>query len=391
MSTPNNYITQNFYFLDMMPVGAFIMNQNHTVLHWNSCLARWSGISKETIVGTHLHDHFPKLKLPQYSLRINDVINGGPPAVFSSKFHNYLIPCPIGNNQYQVHQTTVTSIHDEAEQDDYALFTIQDVTDATHQLAKFRTIKENLLKKEIDLERVLLEVKRINSELEQFAHIVSHDLKAPLRGIHNLADWILEALEDKVTDESKIHLQHMKERTLRMQVLIDAILYYSQNIGGEQKIEEVNAKALVEEIIEEINPPSSFHFDINFDMPAFHTHRTKLKQVLSNLIENAIKHHNRKDGKVEIIANGSRDTFEFIVKDDGPGIDPTYQENIFVIFQTAGKKQGVDSTGVGLAIAKKIVTENHGTIEVTSSLNTGTQFAFTWPKSMSATTTSLNP
>ncbi len=380
MEKSNKFITQNFHFLDMMPVGAFIVNQNYSVLRWNSCLARWSGVSKESILGTHLLERFPKLTQPQYSLRIDEVIKGGPPVVFSSKFHKYLIPCPIGKGLYQTHQTTVTSIHDEEKQGDYALFTIQDVTDATYQLAKFRTIKENLLKKEIDLETVILEAKRINSELEQFAHVVSHDLKAPLRGIQNLADWILATLEDKVTEESKVHLQLLKERTLRMQVMIDAILNYSKNIGGRQELEMVDSGVLIKEIIEEIGPPSSFQFYINPKMPQLLTHRTRLKQVFANLIENAVKHHNREDGTVNIEVHDAGTTYEFTVKDDGPGIDSNYQKNIFALFQTGSKKLSEDNTGIGLAIAKKIVKDNMGNIELESSPESGTQFRFTWLK-----------
>jgi len=380
----NSFIAQNFRFLDMMPVGAFIVNQECLVLHWNSCLERWSGVSKDTILGTSLLEHFPRLKQPQYALRIEGVLKGGPPVVFSSKFHQYLIPCPVGTEKLQTQQTTVTSFHDEETQENYALFTIQDVTDATHQLAKFRAIKESVLKKEIELETVLFDVKRINHELGQFAHVVSHDLKAPLRGIQNLADWILETLEDNVNEESKVHLQLLKERVIRMQVMIDAILNYAKNIGGEMKVEAVDANALIKEIVEEISPPASFHFHIHPDLPTFQTHRTRLKQVLTNLISNAIKHHNRKDGTVDITMSDRGEMFEFIVKDDGPGIDPAYQKNVFIIFQTANNKLSEDNTGVGLAIAKKIVEDNKGKIELESTPGAGAQFKFTWPKNLLA-------
>ena len=382
MSKANNFITKNFCFLDMMPVGAFILDEKYVVLHWNSCLERWSGISIETILGTSLLERFPRLQEPQYSLRIDEVFKGGPPVIFSSKFHQYLIPCPIRNEKFQTQQTMVTPVRDKEGQKNYALFTLQDVTDATHQLEKFKIIKGNLLKKEVDLGNLLLEVKRINQELEQFAQIVSHDLKAPLRGIQNLADWILETLKDKVADDSKIHLRLLKEQVVRMQGMIDAILDYSKNIGGENIIELVDSKNLIKEIIEEIGPPSSFHFDIHPDLPKFHTHRTKLKQVFSNLVNNAVKHHNRADGEVKIWVNDQGETFEFIVKDDGPGIDPTFQKNIFVIFQTASKNPSEENTGIGLAIAKKIVIDSKGKIELTSSLGKGAQFKFTWPKNI---------
>lgn len=380
MKNPNEFIAQNFCFLDMMPVGAVIVNQDYVVVHWNSCLERWSGVPSKTILNTSLLEYFPRLKQPQYALRIEGVLKGGPPVIFSSKFHQYLIPCPIGEEKFQTQQTTVTYVHNEETQENYALFTIQDVTDATHQLAKFRTIKENVLKKEIELENVLFEVKRINHELGQFAHVVSHDLKAPLRGIQNLTDWIMETLEDDVNDESKIHLQLLKERVIRMQLMIDAILNYSKNIGGAMNVEPVDSKALIKEIIGEIHPPESFNFHIAPDLPTFHTHRTRLKQVFTNLISNAVKHHNRKDGEVDISVNDRGERFEFAVKDDGPGIDAAYQKNVFIIFQTANNKK--NSTGVGLAIVKKIVEDSQGKIKLESSLGAGSRFSFTWLKNL---------
>ena len=320
MNKPNCFIAQNFRFLDLMPVGAFIVNQEYEVQYWNSCLERWSEIPKETILGTSLLEHFPRLQQAKYANRIEGIFNGGPPVVFSSKFHQYLIPCPIGNDKHQIQQTMVTPVHDDEENIGYALFTLRNVTDVTNQLANFKSIKNDLLKKEIELENVLLEVKRINHELEEFAYVVSHDLKAPLRGIKYLADWIMESLEDKVTDESKENLQMLMERVVRMQDMIDAILNYSKNISGELKVEIVDSKALVKEIIEEICPPPSFHFRIHPDLPQFYTHRTRLKQVFSNLLSNAFKHHDREDGKVEIGVSQEDDMYEFTVKDDGPGI-----------------------------------------------------------------------
>jgi PAS domain S-box-containing protein len=382
MSAPNNFIAQNFCFLDMMPVGTFILDQEFKVLHWNSCLERWSGISKETILGTSLLENFPRLKEQQYSLRIEEVLKGGPPVVFSSKFHQYLIPCPLSKGKFQIQQTMVTPVHDEEGQESYALFTIQDVTDVSHQLEKFKAIKGDLLKKEVDLGNLLLEVKRINMDLEQFAQIVSHDLKAPLRGIQNLSDWILEKLKDNVAEVSKNHLRLLKEQVIRMQEMIDAILDYSKNIGGENKMELVDSKELIKEIIGEFGRPSNFQFNIHHNLPKLYTHRTKLKQVFANLVGNAVKHHNRADGKVDIRVYDKGEKFEFIVEDDGPGIDPIFQKSIFIIFQVGSKNPSEDSTGIGLAIAKKIVTDNKGEIELTSSLGNGAKFKFTWPKKM---------
>jgi PAS domain S-box-containing protein len=139
-----SFISQNFSFLDFVPIGAFILRNDYSVVFWNSCVERWTGISKESILGTSILDHFPNLKKHQYSNRINAIFDGGPPAIFSSKLHKYLISCPIVGGGFQTHQTIVTAIQDKENDVTYALFTLQDLTDANNQISKFKDIKTKL-------------------------------------------------------------------------------------------------------------------------------------------------------------------------------------------------------------------------------------------------------
>ena len=139
-----SFISQNFSFLDFVPIGDFILRDDYSVVFWNSCVARWAGISKESILGTSILDHFPDLKKDLYSNRINAIFDGGPPAIFSSKLHKYLISCPIVGGGFQTHQTIVTAIQDKENDVTYALFTLQDLTDANNQISKFKDIKTKL-------------------------------------------------------------------------------------------------------------------------------------------------------------------------------------------------------------------------------------------------------
>jgi signal transduction histidine kinase len=374
-----SFIFQNFSFLDFVPIGAFILRDDYSVIFWNSCVERWSGISKESILGTSILDHFPNLKKHQYSNRINAIFDGGPPAIFSSKLHKHLISCPIVDGGFQTHQTIVTAIQDKENDVTYALFTLQDLTDANKQISKFKAIKTKLANKESELKNTLLEVNKANEELERFAYVVSHDMKAPLRGIHNLITWIQEDL-DGTSGEASENLKLLQAQGERMTSMIDAILNYSKVTSGPLKMEEVDVQELLNEIISELAIPSKFLVKFSTKLPVFISHRTKLKQVFSNLISNAIKYHNRPNGLIEISASKKDEEFEFVVTDDGPGIAPKYHKRIFEIFKTIEGESKKKSSGVGLAIVAKIVKDFRGTLVVESDVGKGASFKFTHPK-----------
>jgi signal transduction histidine kinase len=374
-----NFISQNFSFLDFVPIGAFILRNDYSVVFWNSCVARWTGISKESILETSILDHFPNLKTYQYSNRIKAIFEGGPPAIFSSKLHKYLISCPIVDGGFQTHQTIVTAIQDKENDVTYALFTLQDLTDANKQISKFKAIKTKLAKKEVELENTVLEVSNAYDELERFAYVVSHDLKAPLRGIHNLITWIQDDLEGTSGEVSK-NLKLLDAQGDRMSSMIDAILNYSKVTSGPLKVEKVDVQELLNEIFDELSIPSEFTIKFATQLPVITSHRTKLKQVFTNLISNAVKYHNRSNGLIEISANEKDDEFEFVVADDGPGIAPRYHKRIFEIFRAIGADTKKESSGVGLAIVEKIVKDFKGTIELESDVGKGASFKFTHPK-----------
>lgn len=218
-----------------------------------------------------------------------------------------------------------------------------------------------------------------NLELDRFSHIVSHDLKAPLRGISNLSEWIEEDLADKLTEDTQRHLHLQRERITRMENLIDGLLQYARVGRQNAPIETVDVRQLLEEVIDSINPPASFTVAIKDKMPIITTQRLFLEQVFSNLISNGIKHHPRLDGKVTISVREQERFYEFSVADDGAGIAPMAQAKIFDIFHTFNKGDGTN-TGVGLAIVKKIVEERGGKIIVESEPGKGTTFCFQWMK-----------
>jgi len=213
-----------------------------------------------------------------------------------------------------------------------------------------------------------------NQELDNFACVASHDLQAPLRGISNLTNWLADDLKDKLPIENQQQITLIKSRVLQMSALLEGLLQYAR-VGREQiDAVTVDLGQLLAEVVEAIAPPPGFHVYFPPDLPTLRTQSLLLKQVLANLIDNAIKHHDRSDGKVEISVTKREDLWEFKVIDDGLGIAPEHHQKIFGIFQTL-TRQG---TGVGLAIVQKIVESQGGSIWLESSLGQGSAFLFTW-------------
>ncbi len=236
-------------------------------------------------------------------------------------------------------------------------------------------------KLEEEQKQFLNKIQQKNKELDRFASVVSHDLKTPLRGISSLTHWIERDLNGSAPKNVKENIQLLKGQVSRMDQLIQSILEYSRIGKAKVRPELVDVEEMVQEIVQAVNAPELFTFDISTNLPAFVTERVLLYQIFSNLISNAVKHHDREIGHITVDCNflAAEHLYQFWVKDDGPGIDPKYQEQIFEIFQTLESKYQTNNTGVGLAIIKKIVTEKGGTIRLISALGTGATFIFTWP------------
>jgi len=230
------------------------------------------------------------------------------------------------------------------------------------------------------LKQYAKELERSNQELDQFAYVTSHDLKAPLQAIANLSEWIEEDAGQLLTGETKRHLELLRGRVNRMAALIQGILEYSRVRRVHEKVETVDVGKMLNEVVDLLDVPRGFTIDVQQAMPVISTAKIRLEQVFSNLIGNAIKHHNNREGRISIQARDEGTFYEFQVSDDGPGIAPEYHEKIFVIFQTLKARDHFESTGVGLALVKKIVEDNGGKITVDSSEGRGATFRFTWPK-----------
>jgi signal transduction histidine kinase len=231
-------------------------------------------------------------------------------------------------------------------------------------------------------ERLVQQLTRSNHDLERFAFATAHDLKSPLRSIDNLASWIEEDAADSLPEDSGEHLRKLRSQVRRMERLLDGVLEYSRMTAdmeaGEGEI--ISGTTLMEDIVALVAPANDFTIVAAEQFDALQIQRMPLQQILYNLVMNAVQHHHKGEGRVEVSVEDLGGRLAFSVRDDGPGIDLQYHEKIFDMFQTLTPRSNRESSGMGLAMARKLVAAHGGDISVDSKPGYGACFRFTWPK-----------
>ncbi|MFB2768635.1 ATP-binding protein [Pelatocladus sp. BLCC-F211] len=258
------------------------------------------------------------------------------------------------------------------------------VEQRTTELAKTNELlQQEVVQRQQSQEKMALLLKELestNKELNDFAYIVSHDLKAPLRGISSLSEWLLSDYADKLDDEGKELINLLIARVKKIYSLIDAILQYSRIGRIKEEIRRVNLNDVVTEVTELLEPIENIQIDISNELPIVDCEKTRIEQVFQNLLSNAIKFIDKPQGKITIACTEKNGYWQISVKDNGPGIEKEHFERIFKIFQKLSDNKNSDSTGIGLAIVKKIVEMYGGEVWVESELGVGTTFFFTLKK-----------
>jgi two-component system sensor kinase FixL len=224
------------------------------------------------------------------------------------------------------------------------------------------------------------ELKEINEQLNQFAYVASHDLKAPLRAISSLADWLSEDYADKIGPAGQEQFLLLQGRVKRMSALIEGILRYSRISRQQEKKILVDVNLLLPEVKELVAPPAGMELRIAPGFPRIMTERVRLLQVFENLVSNAVKYMGKPTGQIYVGWEDAGNFWTFYVRDTGLGIDQKYFEKIFQIFQTLTPRDERESTGIGLALVKKNVEILEGRVWVESKLGEGSTFFFSHPK-----------
>jgi PAS domain S-box-containing protein len=234
------------------------------------------------------------------------------------------------------------------------------------------------------LERNLQEqakrLEEINRQLEEFTHVVSHDLKEPLRTMAAFSQYVLEDCGAQLGEDARDYLNRINRSSLRMRNLIDDLLRLS-SIGTRQ---ETSEKVYLSEVFEQIKEDMKARLEnvslqLPKTMPIIVANRTRMVELFSNLISNAIKYNDKTDKKIEIGWTQQGEFYKFSVRDNGIGIEEPYLEKVFELFERLNPRDDYESTGAGLAICKRIVEEYGGRIWVESKVSQGSTFCFTLP------------
>lgn len=227
-------------------------------------------------------------------------------------------------------------------------------------------------------ETLLNDLASQNQELSDYAHMVSHDLKSPLRSIDTLTAWLKEDYEEKFDDQCKERLKLIRNNVEKMDKLINGILEYSSINKNCEATYNVDLNLLVEDILNTIYIPKHITVTKTKNLPIIKGDKYRLQQLFQNLIENAIKYNDKARGIIEIGFKSQNSFWQFAIKDNGKGIESQYHEKIFKTFEKL--ENNSDSSGIGLSIVKKIVLHYKGEISLESQVNKGTTFYFTLKK-----------
>lgn len=220
-------------------------------------------------------------------------------------------------------------------------------------------------------------LQQANEDLEDFANVVSHDLRAPLRGIHRVSQWLDESIKD-ADPETREHLELLRNRADKMDKLIDGVLLYSRAGLGNVSTTSVDTRAVVEDVMLSLSPEQRARMEVNGEFPLIEADDIQVYQIFQNLIDNALRYTSKPGGRVMISAKKGDRHHHFCVEDNGPGVAADETERIFRVFHTT-EMVGTTHAGLGLAIARKVLERNSGKIWVEARAEGGSRFVFTWP------------
>ncbi|MDZ7962150.1 MAG: ATP-binding protein [Aulosira sp. DedQUE10] len=355
---------EKFALLDKITLGAFVLQSDYSVLFWNSCLEEWTKIPRSRILGNSILDYFSHLNQQRYTSRIQQIFQGGPPTIFSSQLHKFVIPVPLPQEKYRIQHTTVTAV--EADGDGfYALFSIQDVTDLTFRVQEYKTLRDQAVAEAEQRQRSQEAAEAANRIKDEFLAIVSHELRSPLNPI---LGWAKLLKKRNLNEATTLRAVETIERNAELQAqLIDDLLDISRILRGKLglNLEIVNLAATIEAALETVRlaaEAKSIQIHLNLDQRFAQVKgdSSRLQQIVWNLLSNAIK-FTPSGGEIEVKLQEIDSQVEMQVRDTGKGISPAFLPHVFEYFRQADSSitRRSGGLGLGLAIVRQLV-ELHG-------------------------------
>jgi PAS domain S-box-containing protein len=350
--------------LDLIPDGVLISNQFGKVVATNRAYHSLTGYTKEEIVGKNA-SQIPAVEIPDktnFWSNILSVLTKGEIDGFEFTYKHADGSKKWGEARAKLFRTGLFN--------GGAIAVLRDITDRKNR--------------EILLEKLNEELRRSNKDLDDYTYAVSHDLKAPLRTIKSFGTFLLEDYSENLDDDGKLYIERMMEATSHMKELIDDLLTFSRVGRMNTDLETVD----LEEIMDLIKLDLTSELEdrngeiIWSNLPKLKIQRIWMRQLLMNLVSNALKFNNSEKPTVWVTYYESANGHKFSVRDNGIGIDPKHHDRIFRIFERLHKQSEYPGTGAGLTICKKIVDYFNGNIWVESKLGEGSVFHFTIPYTM---------
>lgn len=346
---------------DTVPALIGYIDARREVRFLNSAFAQWFTLPSQdvrAVINLPVASVFPDGALPGNPDQLNSALNG-----FQARVdHRFAKPDGTVRDVEVIYQP-----HVGTDGEIYGAVTL--ITDVTQR-------------KEFDRKLAVQarELKRSNEELEQFAYVASHDLKAPLRGIENLITWIEEDIAEHLQGETRSNMNLLHNRVRRLESLLNDLLEYSRAGRRAHTDETIDSKALVNELAVLISPPVGFSIAADDGLPTLDAPRAPLTQVFQNLMSNAIKHHDDPaHGTIRVTSRPHKEGVEFVVTDNGPGIPVRFHDRVFGMFQTLRPRDEVEGSGMGLAIVKKLVEAQGGAVSLEAREGRGLAVHFVWP------------
>lgn len=371
---------EKFSLLDRISEGICALQSDYTVLFWNYCLEEWTQIPRSKILGNSIIKHFPHLNQPRYTQRLEQIFQGGPPTIFSSQLHEYLIPAPLPQGRWRIQHTTVTSLPALDGVGFDALISAQDVTDLTFRVQEYRKMRDRALEAKEAAEAA-------NRVKDEFLAIVSHELRSPLNPI---LGWSKLLKKRQLDEATIIRALDTIERNAHAQAqLIDDLLDISRILRGQLKLnfETVDLATTIAAALETVQLAAEaksiqIKLELDADVGSVRGDGNRLRQVVWNLLSNAVKftpagglveiHLSMVHGDRRLTINDRRSTLstyaQIQVSDTGRGINPDFLPYVFESFRQADSSttRSLSGLGLGLAIVRRLVELHGGTVKAES-------------------------
>ena len=377
------------FIVESVPNGIVMADETGRIIFVNSSAGRMFGYEPSELVGRSIEVLVP-VRLRQTHVHFRDSFIASPSArpmgkgrdLYALRKDGSEFPVEIGRNPVETKNgrvvlSTVVDITERKVLEDRVLLRTEELARLNDSLRA--EIRERELAEEKQME-LLHSLEKVNSELRDFAHRVSHDLKAPLRAIGALADWLSEDYSDKLDESGVETLRLLKGRVVRMSNLIDGILSYTSAVREDVTLSHIKMQEFMDDILGVLSVPEHIKITFEPEVDVIYFDRARLQQVFQNLLTNAIKYNDKAEGAIKVAWGKDGDGYVFSVSDNGMGIEEKYFEKIFQMFQTLHHRDKSETAGIGLAIVKKIVDNYNGRVWLESEPGNGSTFYFTIPE-----------